>query len=165
VTREHEDSEITVFRHHQQAVRTHFAGRGLYKAVEGWVPWEEDEWLDLPVHQVLVRPAGGGPPDEPWEPGPGEVQLFLNEVENGVWRCRRDPERITRPAGDVLLASAAGIPIVAPEIQLLYKAKWHRDKDEHDFERARDVLSTSQSGWLRDALGIVHPDDPWLQAL
>jgi hypothetical protein len=61
--------------------------------------------------------------------------------------------------------SASGIPIVAPEIQLLYKAKHHLDKDEHDFRLTVARLSGEQCSWLRDALTIVHPDDPWLEQL
>ncbi len=72
-------------------------GRDLFKSVEsGWAPWAEGEWLALPIHQVLVRPSGAGPIEEPWEPIPGEIEFFLNDVEDGVWLCRRD-ERVTRP--------------------------------------------------------------------
>lgn len=82
----------------------------------------------------------------------------------GVWTCRRDP-RVTRPIEDVFLRSATGIPIVAPEIQLLYKARHHQDKDEHDFGTALPLFSPQQRTWLREALAIVHPNDPWLAEL
>jgi len=39
-----------------------------------------------------------------------------------------------------------------PEIQLLYKAKHHLDKDEHDFRRALGELAPKQRAWLRWAL-------------
>jgi hypothetical protein len=165
VTREHEDVEIGVVRDDQEAVRSLFAGWGLYKAVSGhWVPWEEGERLELPIHQVLARPPGSDPPGEQWEPRSWELEFFLNEVHDGVWRSRRDP-RVMRPLEDVFLRSASGIPIVAPEVQLLYKAKHRRDKDEHDFRTARPLLSARQRAWLKEALEIAHPEDPWLAEL
>jgi hypothetical protein len=135
------------------------------KAPGGWVSWEEDDWLALPVHQILVRSEGSGPPGKSWDPSPGEIQYFLNEVEDGVWRSRRDPDRVTRPVEEVAVRSASGIPIVAPEIQLLYKAKWHRDNDEHDFRVAGPLLSAGQRAWLKKALRAIHPEDPWLDVL
>jgi hypothetical protein len=164
VTRDHEDVEIGIFRHHQDALRTHFAGWGQFKSISSWLAWEEGETLELPIHQVLFRPPGSGPPPEPWEPVPEERQFFLNDVADGLWICRRDPA-VTRPVDELVLRSASGIPIVAPEIQLLYKAKHHVDKDEHDFRQTRDRLTERQRAWLEQALEIVHPGDPWLEEL
>ena len=142
-----------------------FAGRDLFKALEdGWSPWDGGEWLALPVHQVLVRPVGAGPIEEPWDPIPGEIEFFLNDAEDGTWVSRRD-ERVTRPVDELTTRTASGTPVVVPEVQLLYKAKHHRDKDEHDFRQALGVLAPEQRHWLRKALEIVHPDDPWLDSL
>jgi len=55
--------------------------------------------------------------------------------------------------------------VLAPEVQLLYKAKYHRPKDEHDFARALPRLSDTQRGLLRSTLEEYHPGDPWLAAL
>jgi hypothetical protein len=147
VTRRHEDLEIGVLRHHQAALWSHLRDWELFKCARPgfWDPWEEGEQLELPVHQVLARPPGSGPPAETWEPRPEEIQFFLNEVEDGVWLCRRDA-RVRRPAGELAIGSASGIPIVAPEIQLLYKAKHHLDKDEHDFRVVVARLSEEQRG-------------------
>ena len=71
----------------------------------------------------------------------------------------------SRPIGEIELRSASGIPIVAPEIQLLYKAKHHLDKDERDFRATVGRLSDERRSWLREALEIVHPGDPWLAEL
>jgi hypothetical protein len=131
----------------------------------GWLdPWEVGERLELPIHQVFARPPGSPPLEQPWEPGGDELQFFLNDIEEGVWICRRDPS-VTRPVGEIEQHSTAGIPIVVPEIQLLYKAKHHLDKDEHDFEAVTPRMSTEQHEWLAWALEIVHPDDPWLARL
>ena len=145
-------------------MQLHFAAWELYKSVPGWAVWDEGEWLSLPIHQLLVRPAGRDAIDEQWKPEPGEIQFFLNDVEDGVWVSRRD-ERVTRPVGQLTTRSPAGTPIVIPEIQLLCKAKHHKERDEHDFCRALGALSPLQQAWLRGALEIVHPNDPWLDSL
>jgi hypothetical protein len=175
VTREHRDREVGVFRQDQQALREHLSGWALFKAITGpngggWVPWVEGEWLELPVHQILVRPArvpterGCGAPVTEQDPCPEEFEFFLNEAADGVWRCRRNME-ITRPAGEISLTSISGIPIIAPEIQLLYKAKGHRPKDEHDFRQALPLLDASRRAWLKEALPRCYGPDPWTAEL
>jgi len=166
VTRPHEDLEIGVFRDDQSALRSCLAGWDLFKCARPgfWDPWEEDERPELPVHQVLARPPGSAPLPEPWDPAGDELQFFLYDVDGGVWVSRRDPS-VTRPVAEVQLRSASGLPIVAPEIQLLYKAKHHLDKDEYDFQRVVPRLSAEQREWLKHGLEVVHPGDPWLAHL
>jgi aminoglycoside-2''-adenylyltransferase len=175
VTREHEDREVGIFRQDQEALRKHLPGRALFKAVTGpdggaYVPWAEGEWLELPVHQILARPArvpterGCGAPATEQDRCPEEFEFFLNEAADGVWRCRRNME-ITRPVAEISRQSSSGIPYIVPEIQLLYKAKWHREKDEHDFQTALGLLAPQQRAWLKEGLEIIHPGDPWLAAL
>jgi hypothetical protein len=166
VTRPHEDLEIGIFRGDQAALRSCFAGWELLKCERpGWLdPWDEEDWLELPVHQVFARPPGSEPLQQPWEPGGDELQFFLNDVEEGVWVCRRDPS-VRRPAAEVFTRSASGLPMVTAEIQLLYKAKHHLEKDEHDFQAALPRLSPEQREWLRGSLEVVHPGDPWLAPL
>jgi hypothetical protein len=126
--------------------------------------WQPGEHLELPVHQVLTRSPGSSPLPRPWEPAPDELQFFLHDVSDGVWVSRRHAQA-TSPRGDVYLASVVGIPIVAPEIQLLYKAKHHLDKDEHDFRVTVPHLDARRREWLRAALALAHPRDPWLEQL
>jgi hypothetical protein len=80
---------------------------------------------------------------------PNEFAFFLNEAVDGVWRFQRNVE-ITRPAKEISLTSSSGIPIIAPEIQLLYKAKGHRPKDEHDFRQALPFLDAARRAWLKE---------------
>jgi hypothetical protein len=154
---------VGVFRHHQAALYEHYRDWDTYKSIGRWVPWSADERLDLPIHQILLRPAGGGTP-EPWEPNYDERQFFLNEAEGGIWLCRRDP-RITLHVRQLAQRSRDGIPIVAPEVQLLYKARHAADKDEHDFRLVADRIRGTRRAWLRDALELVHPGHRWIQAL
>jgi hypothetical protein len=166
VTRPHEDIEVGIFRADQGALQAHLAEWRLLKCERpGRLdPWERDDRLELPIHQVFAFPAGSPPPQQPWEPGGDELQFFLNDVEDGVWLCRRDPS-VRRPAAEVWTRSASALPIVAPEIQLLYKAKHHLEKDEHDFQVTAPRLSREQREWLTRSLGVVHPADPWLAQL
>jgi hypothetical protein len=165
VTREHEDLEISIFRHHQAALHSHFAGRGLFKAEShAWLPWDEGESLELPIHQILVRPPSDPAVPDPWHPAADELQFFLNEVEGGIWLCRRD-QRVTRHVREVAIRTDSGIPICAPEIQLLYKAAHPIEKNEHDFELVAPRLIGKPRVWLHEALEVVHPGHRWLEQL
>jgi hypothetical protein len=93
-----------------------------------------------------------------------ERQFFLNETEGGIWLCRRD-RRVTLHVRQLALRTSDGIPIVAPEVQLLYKAKHTGDKDEHDFNLVSGALGGTRRTWLRDALELVHPGHPWREGL
>ena len=163
ITRDHEDVEVGIFRDDQGVLYQHLAGWQLHKAVPGpnggaWVPWEAGERLALPLFQILALPPAGAPRDPP------ECEFFLNEVADGAWRFRRNPA-ITRSLATLTRRSARGIPIIAPEVQLLHKAKHHRPKDDHDFHAALGSLSDAQRAWLKSALLRNPPDDPWLAEL
>ena len=98
------------------------------------------------------------------EGDPAEFEFFLNNASGELWRCRRNLE-ITRPVEEISLTASAGIPILAPEIQLLYKAKGHRPKDEHDFRQALPRLDAAQRAWLKAALPSCYGEDPWIAEL
>ncbi len=61
--------------------------------------------------------------------------------------------------------NADGVPIVAPEVQLLYKARHAQKKDDHDFELVEPHLRGARRAWLRKGLELVHPGHRWIQAL
>ena len=61
--------------------------------------------------------------------------------------------------------SASGIPVVRPEVQLLYMAKGLDAKNIHDFEVARPRLDHDAASWLADALTITLPDHRWIRDL
>jgi hypothetical protein len=159
-TREHEDLEVGIFRPDQGELHRLLSAWELSKAVRGpdggtYVPWPAGEWLDLPIHQILARREGSDPP---------EFEFFLNEVADGQWRFRRN-QQLTRPRAEVSVVSVSGLPIVAPEIQLLYKAHAHRPKDDEDFQTALPLLDARQRAWLKTSLQLLYPADPWLTAL
>jgi len=60
------------------------------------------------------------------------------------------------------VTSSDGIPYLTPEIQLFYKARGLRPKDETDFAAVLPVLTEAQRHWLADALARVYGEHPWL---
>jgi hypothetical protein len=80
------------------------------------------------------------------------------------WLFRRAPI-IARALTTVGGISADGIPYLAPEIQLLYKAKNLRPKDEADFILTLPALNGERRHWLKNALTATHPQHPWLEQL
>jgi hypothetical protein len=52
-----------------------------------------------------------------------------------------------------------------PEIALLFKARIDRTKDRRDLARALPLLSAERRSWLRDQVGALWPDHPWLEIL
>jgi hypothetical protein len=68
-------------------------------------------------------------------------------------------ENLLLPA-EVFLAEAdgritchrGGIPFLAPEVVLLFKARSKTDKDQHDVETALPVLDAGQRSWLQETL-------------
>jgi hypothetical protein len=160
VTRAHEDLEVGMFRRDQKALRDHLVGWEMGKVVYGpeggaWVPWPDDDWIELPLFQVRAHC-----PDHV----PAEFEFFMNDASDEEWLCRRNPV-ITRPIREISRRSSRGIPSLVPEIQLLFKAKYHREKDEHDFRNAVELFTPAQREWLKQGLEIIHPGDSWLAAL
>jgi hypothetical protein len=152
--REHTDIDVLLLRRDQLAVQ---------RALPGWQwhaadppgslrPWQPAGLLPASVHEIWCRPG----PGEPWR-----IQVMLDESSGSDWVSRRD-ERIRRPVAGLGSVTADGIPYLAPEIQLLYKGKAPRPKDETDFTAALPVLTGPQREWLRDALGLMYgPGHPW----
>lgn len=161
-TRDHEDLDVLVLRRDQLAVRTLLGTWDVQVALpsprdETWPfrPWHLDEVLDPAIHDIWCRPQAS----LPWA-----FQLMIDDTRDGWWLFRRTPT-VQRELATVGGCTADGIPYLAPEIQVLYKAKLHRPKDEADFYQVLPALSVTQRTWLREALFHVHPSHPWLDYL
>jgi hypothetical protein len=155
--RAHDDVDIAIFRDEQLAAQSHLAGWELFAAdppgtLRRWTP---GEYLPFGIHDIWGhRPGAQG-----WE-----FQFLVAEVEGGEWFSRRDP-RIRGQRAD-LMANYNGFPCVRIEVQLMYKAKGLRPKDELDFAACLPRLSDESKAWLNRTLRIVYPDGhPWLDAL
>jgi hypothetical protein len=90
------------------------------------------------------------------------VDVFREPWERDTWVCRRDLS-IRRPLASMIERDPTGIPYLAPEIVLLFKAKHAaRDKDAADFARALPLLNVRRRQWLADALRVVQPGHDWI---
>jgi hypothetical protein len=79
------------------------------------------------------------------------TDVFLAEAEGTFWVHRRGPYRVKRPLADIT-CHRDGIPFLAPEVVLLFKARSKADKDQHDVETALPVLDAGQRSWLQETL-------------
>jgi Aminoglycoside-2''-adenylyltransferase len=155
-TRKHEDVEIAVLRDDQDALREHLAEWELYYALDHKLHlWRAAETLELPIHEIWARRAG----ESQWS-----LELLLNECRDGAWTFRRD-SRVTLPLGEAGVLSPSGLPVLAPQIVLLYKARNPREKDDADFEAVLSRLSARQREWLASALAMAEPGHAWIRAL
>jgi Aminoglycoside-2''-adenylyltransferase len=89
--------------------------------------------------------------------------LLLNDAADGEWIFRRDA-RVRRPL-DEIGVERGGLPVLAPEVVLLFKAKDPAPKDEADREQLLPRVDAAGRDWLRTALETAYPGHPWLGAL
>jgi hypothetical protein len=161
-TREHADIDVQVLRRDQRAVRAVLAGWDAQAALppprdEAWPfrAWHADEVLDAAIHDIWCRPTA----TSPWA-----LQLMIADTQDDRWLFRRMPT-IGRGLAELGGVTAEGIPYLAPEIQLLHKAKGLRPRDVADFSEALPALGPERRRWLATALAAAHPRHPWLPLL
>ena len=156
VTRPHTDLELAIFRRDQSRLHTHFQGWTFRVAVNGQrEAWQSDDYLESPLHEIHASSA-----DEP----PEEVEFLLNERDAERWVFRRDPA-IVLPLERAIVPSGFEVPVLSPEIVLLFKSKSRRPKDQADFQAAASALGNSRRRWLRSALSVCEPSHPWVREL
>jgi hypothetical protein len=157
VTREHKDVDICVARRDQAEARDYLLRRGwrLEKAFEGELsPWREGEALAPSVHTVWCRSEAHDP---------GFVELLFDEIDDERFRFRREPT-VTMPRARISFKSSSGLPVLAPEIVMLYKAS-RAEEHAADFRSAAGSLDDEGRAWLRAALEKVYARHPWLEEL
>lgn len=107
------------------------------------------------VNSLWCRPAGA----TLWA-----MELMLDASDDDRWVFRRQPE-VQRPLGTVIRWNRDGVPYLSPEIQLLYKARSRRAKDQADFDHIAPRMDPSARAWLRHALLLTDPEHEWLPHL
>jgi hypothetical protein len=90
--------------------------------------------------------------------------VFREPHDGDHWICRRD-ETIRLPYNDIIQHTVDGIPYLAPEFVLLFKAKHVRSKDQADFDGSLPHMTRRQRETLAGLLTRVHPGHRWLAAL
>ena len=154
-TREHHDVEVVVQRQDQLALHAGLSNEWELQCLDppgsGWRRWS-GERIELPAFQLQARSPAG------------EFDIFLETTRGDSWCFRRD-ERIERPMSEFTTITDAGIPIVRPEVQLLYMAKSNEPKHAHDFAVTRPTLDDQSASWLVRSLALAHPGHAWLNQL
>lgn len=157
--REHKDVDFAVLRTDQLILQEHLVSKGwtLEKAISGQLfPWQRNEWIDLPVHVIWCKNSNASP---------DFIELLFNEVKDGHFLYRNDLS-ITLSVERMIVTSSSGVPILAPEIVLLYKSRYPENPSSAaDFKNASPRLSSSSCDWLAAALRKSNPDHPWLHVL
>jgi hypothetical protein len=155
-TREHEDLEIAVPAVFFPEIQARLEGLGLTLfaiddgAAIALAPGEARRG-----HQTWVMdPAVTG-----WR-----MDVFQEPGDAETWVYRRTGE-LSAPRAWAMARTAAGLPYVAPQIVLLFKAKATRDKDQADFAAVAPRLPPDVRLWLADALQILQPGHPWIERL
>lgn len=153
--RPHEDLDVGILRTEAGSVYN-----WLSPAWDLWVaardtlaPWR-GEALDRgrDENNVWAREC----PDTPWR-----FDLTVGDGNDIEWIYRRD-ESIRQPWDLTVQRTNDDIPYLTPEIQLLFKSKDPRPKDELDAERVIPLLDARQKGFLQAGLGRGHP---WCELL
>lgn len=130
-------------------------------------------WERFAAHDGSLRPLGDGEPAPPeansvWCRRAGEeafrFEYLLDASGRGEWTFRREP-RVRLPLAELVRRAADGCPYLRPDVQLLYKAKARRPKDEADFAAVAPLLDAGARSWLRAALHAVAPGHDWLARL
>ena len=156
VTREHHDVEVAIRRDDQRTAHDGLTARWELSCLDPpgstWRRWPREHSIAAPAFQVQA--AGDGV----------TFDLFLESVVDDEWVFRRDG-RIRRPLRDVTTVTESGLPVVVPEVQLLYMAKSDDAKNQLDFTNACTHLDQASATWLAHALAVAHPSHPWREHL
>jgi hypothetical protein len=154
-TRAHGDIEIAIPAASFPEVRSRFPGY-VFDAVGGGRIWENATPDELAaVHQTWLR-----------DPATGNylLDVFREPHDGDTWICRRD-ETIRLPYSQIIHRTQDGIPYLAPELVLLFKAKHARQKDQADFDATIPHMTAAQREALAELLARTHPGHDWLARL
>jgi hypothetical protein len=152
-TRPHKDIDVLILRRDQLAVQKHLSDWQLFKTKQPTpphlAPWPTSEFLDPPINDIWAR--------RELHDGPWRFQLMLMKAADDRWIYRRLPT-ISGKIADMGLVTDAGIPYLAPEIQLLYKSGTGRKKDFDDLTNVLPLIPPRRAQWLLDCLRRQYSD-------
>lgn len=155
-SRPHGDLDVGVFRRDVRRVLDALSSWEIFEAKNGALTrLNAGEAPRAEVNSLWCRPAGA----VQWV-----MELMLDESADDFWVFRRQPD-IRRPLSMAVRRSCQGLPYLAPEIQLLYKANNPRTRDQADFERIAPRLDPGGRAWLKEALSRLDPDHAWIRRL
>jgi len=148
-TRIHKDIEIAIPRSEQLQLRNYLSQRDdwifRYAQSGRLIDWQAEHLLQLPIHEIHAERSDGM-----------HLEILLNEInEHQQWVFRRSPQ-VVYPIQKMCLSSVLSIPILCPEIVLLYKAKINQPKDQMDLNNTLPHLDLQQLYWLSTAIATTH---------
>jgi hypothetical protein len=138
--RDHDDTDVSLRRDDAPAMREHLSRWDLHIGAAGVLtPWDGHP-LDEASHEnnVWARRT----PSSPWA-----LDLTISGGDDREWVYRRDPA-VRRPWHEAVLRSSGGVPYLAPEIELLFKCKNTRAKDDVDAAEVIPALEPDRRAWL-----------------
>ena len=156
-TRSHGDIEISLLRRDHARLHDLLDGWELWYVPEvgkGLVRWEAGTALPREAHEIWSRRRDHAL----WQ-----LEILIEEAEGDRWIYRRDA-RVTRPLSGMGI-EIGGVPVIRPEIALLYKSKGMRERDQADFAAVLPLLDPEARAWLADALATTGTGTGWLPAL
>jgi hypothetical protein len=155
-SRSHKDLDIGILRRDALRVTSALAGYEFFEVKDGILtPLNPRTPPQADVNSLWARPASSAP----WA-----LQILLDDARGESWIFRREP-RIELPLSIAIRRHSNHIPYLAPEVQLLYKARAVREQDQADFNIAAPRLAAGARAWLRASLEISDPKHPWLESL
>ncbi len=159
VTREHKDVDISVLRRDQLEVQTYLLERGwgLEKTHAGeFTPWAPGEVTELPIHTIWCKNSAFTP---------DFLEVLLEESSEDSFVFRRDSS-VSCPLRQAYFESSGGLPLLAPELVLLFKANnLSHEGNAADFQNTHPYLGPERAAWLTAALTKLYPGHTWLQSL
>lgn len=159
-TRDHEDLDFVIRRQDQLVFQKILALWELQAAdppgTATLFPWANGHYYELPVHNIWCRKNQSAP----WE-----LELLFSEFEENEWVYRRNSS-IRGTMKSFFWQTNEGLPVLAPEIQLLYKSRSKRPKDFQDLENCLDFLNSVQKAKLKEWITIDSGvDHPWVKCI
>jgi aminoglycoside-2''-adenylyltransferase len=155
-SRPHKDLDIGILRRDALSVIAALSSWEFHEAKGGVLSRLRDGHAPgVEVNSLWCRPTGA----TEWF-----LELMLDESDGNRWVFRRD-HQIQRPLRTAIRHNSEGIPYLAPEIQLLYKARAMRAEDQADFDLITPRLDADACAWLRQSLAKTDPSHAWLQML
>jgi hypothetical protein len=156
--RQHTDIDILILREDHIKVRKWLSQWDCWAADPPGMlrPWTIDEPLDPSIRDIWCR----RPSDSDWR-----FQLMLDDCIDKHWVSHND-SNIRVSLDDVTRRSVSGVPYLAPHIQLYYKAKRPRVKDDIDLRASLAYLSVTEFKWLTRAITLSYGSNhAWLSLL
>lgn len=152
--RPHEDLDVGILRTEAAKVYAWLSEWDLWVAARGTLrPWRGVP-LEADRHENNVWARPGSP--SPWR-----FDLTIGSGNDAEWIYRRDGA-IRRSWDATVLWTNDGLPYLAPEVQLLFKSKSPRPKDNLDARQVIPLLGADQRAFLGAHLDRGHA---WRQLL